>query len=69
MLATIAAEAAVVELGASAAEPLGFDADNLASRAAASILEALGLERREAVKLSTKAMPPLDPHASADAFA
>lgn len=58
VLATVAAEAAEAEQGTSEAKGLGLDTKNLATRAAAAILEALGLERSEARKLAARPLPP-----------
>ena len=58
VMATVAADGVVTEVGAAQARRLGLDTKNLASRAASAVLEALGLERAEAVKVATKPLPP-----------
>jgi AcrR family transcriptional regulator len=60
VLATVAAQSAVANHGSAAAKRVGIDADDLAGRAAAAILEALGLARAEAAKLAVKPLPPLE---------
>jgi AcrR family transcriptional regulator len=60
VLATVAVDAGVVKHGTRAAKQVGFDTKDLASRAAAAILAALGLERSEAAKLAAKPLPKLE---------
>lgn len=57
VMATVAAEAAVAEAGATAAEQLGFDTKDLATRAAAVILRGLGLRRDEATRIAARPLP------------
>ena len=57
-------QAAVAEHGARAAKQVGIETRNLASRAAAAILEALGLESVEAAKRAAEPLPQLETKAS-----
>lgn len=59
VLATAATEAALTKHGTAVAKQAGLDTKNLASRAAAVILQVLGLRRTEAAKLAAKPLPPL----------
>lgn len=59
VVAIVAAEAAVTTEGPTVAKQLGFDTKDLASRGAATILEALGLERTEAQKVAKRPLPRL----------
>jgi AcrR family transcriptional regulator len=58
VLSTVAAQSAMPGQGARAKE-LGLDMKDLPSRAAAAILEALGLTRAEAQKLAARPLPPI----------
>jgi len=64
VLAIVAAEAAVTVNGPSIAKELGFGTKDLASRGAATILEALGLDRAEAQKLAKRPLPRIASDAS-----
>lgn len=57
VMATVAVEAATAEQSTSQAKRRGLDTKDLATRAAATILEALGLERAEARRLAARPLP------------
>jgi AcrR family transcriptional regulator len=59
VLATVAAEGLMPDQGARA-KRLGLDGKDLSTRAAAAILEALGLSRSEAQKLAARPLPPIE---------
>lgn len=58
VMATVAAEGAMPGQGARAKQ-LGLETKDLPNRAAAAILEALGLTRAEAQKLAARPLPPI----------
>ena len=58
VMATVAAEGAMPGQGARARQ-LGLETKDLPNRAAAAILEALGLTRAEAQKLAARPLPPI----------
>jgi AcrR family transcriptional regulator len=64
VLSTVAAEAAMPGQGARAKQ-LGLETKDLPNRAAAAILEALGLNRAEAQKLAARPLPPIESAPSA----
>lgn len=68
VLAAVATEVASSQHGARALKQLGLDTKDLASRAAAAILEALGLPRAEAKRLAQKPMPRLEAKPALDMF-
>jgi AcrR family transcriptional regulator len=59
VMATVAAQGAMPGRGGLAKE-LGIGAKDLSNRAAAAILEALGLTRAEAQKLAARPLPPIE---------
>lgn len=59
VLSTVAAAAAMPGQGLRA-KPLDLETKDLPNRAAAAILEALGLNRAEAQKLATRPLPPIE---------